>query len=43
MESPNRQAVKLLREQRKRRKRVAVFLGMAGIVVVGTVDRKSVV
>ena len=37
MESPNRQAVKLLREQRKRRKRVAVFLGMAGIVVVGTV------
>lgn len=37
MESPNRQAVKLLREQRRRRKRVAVFLGMASLVVIGTV------
>lgn len=37
MESPNRQAVKLLREQRRRRKRVAVFLGMASFVVIGTV------
>lgn len=37
MESPNRQAVKLLREQRRRRKRTAVFLCMAGVVAVGTV------
>lgn len=37
MESPNRQAVKLLREQRKRRKRTAVFLCMAGVVAIGTV------
>lgn len=37
MESPNRQAVKLLREQRKRKKRIAAFLCMAGVVVVGTV------
>lgn len=37
MESPNRQAVKLLREQRKRRRRVAVFLCMAGVVAFGTV------
>ncbi len=37
MESPNRQAVKLLREQRKRKKRIVAFLCMAGVVVVGTV------
>lgn len=37
MESPNRQAVKLLREQRRRRKRVMAFLCMAGVVVVGTI------
>lgn len=36
MESPNRQAVKLLREQRRRRKRVAAFLCLAGFVAVGT-------
>lgn len=37
MESPNRQAIRLLREQRKRKKRIAAFLCMAGVVVVGTV------
>lgn len=37
MESPNRQAVKLLREQRKRKRRMMAFLGMALVVVAGTV------
>ncbi len=36
MESPNRQAMDLLQEQKKRRKRMAVFLCMAAVVVVAT-------